>query len=251
MRVFTTAGQSTDTFTLEPVRDSSWYSDSESATTACLLAQYMPSQGRACNPAPEAVFTTWHSSPCAIMMGTNTLTPWMTPHRLTPRTHSQSFTVCFEATVAPFAFISLAVRSRACCSTSASTTFIPSDAKRSAIARPMPLAPPVTTATLPLSSFTPPSSSDSGFLAAPSNRLHGRRYQPARLAILDRHRLPGERFVADQLQDRCSHLRRGDHRDLSQDLLPPATLLRRHGSQTPARERRVHEAGADAIDADI
>src|SRR3990172_2359079 len=240
MRVFTTAGQRTDTFTLEPVRDSSWYSVSESATTACLLAQYMPSQGRVCNPAPEAVFTTWHSSPCAIMMGTNTLTPWMTPHRLTPRTHSQSFTVCcqitpptptpallqstctppkvstvnlasasmssprdtsvrFEATVAPFAFISLSVRSRACCSTSASTTFIPSDAKRSAIARPMPLAPPVTTATLPLSSFTPPSSSDSGFLAAPSNRLHGRRYQPARLAILDLPPLPRARFFPGQL----------------------------------------------------
>ena len=39
-------------------------------------------------------------------------------------------------------------------STSASTTFIPSAAKRSARALPMPLAAPVTTATLPPRSFT-------------------------------------------------------------------------------------------------
>ena len=30
----------------------------------------------------------WHSSPCSSMRGTNTPTPWITPHRFTPRIHS-------------------------------------------------------------------------------------------------------------------------------------------------------------------
>src|SRR4051812_2023647 len=45
--------------------------------------------------------------------------------------------------------ISLTVASSAASSMSARTTFMPSRPKRSAIARPIPLAPPVTTATLP------------------------------------------------------------------------------------------------------
>ncbi len=41
-------------------------------------------------PAIDAVLTMWPSVPWDSMMGTNTRRPWMTPHRLTPNTHSQS-----------------------------------------------------------------------------------------------------------------------------------------------------------------
>src|SRR5580704_6863564 len=77
------------------------------------------------------------------------------------RVFSASAATCFPsdtsvtipATSAPLDFSSATALDSACSSTSASTIFIPSVAKRSAIARPIPLAPPVTTATLPLNSF--------------------------------------------------------------------------------------------------
>src|SRR5215470_3741689 len=61
-------------------------------------------------------------------------------------------------TDAPFARISSSARRSAPSSTSASTIFIPAAAKRSAIARPIPLAPPVTTATRSANSFMTESS---------------------------------------------------------------------------------------------
>src|SRR6185436_4442161 len=58
------------------------------ATTACLLALYGPMNGPAASPAIDAVFTTCASS-CCMRTGTNARMPWITPHRLTPSTHSQ------------------------------------------------------------------------------------------------------------------------------------------------------------------
>src|SRR5262245_65645378 len=55
-----------------------------------------------------------------------------------------------------------AAAARAGASISAITTFMPSAAKRSARARPMPLAAPVTTATRPRKSFTSASSDHAG-----------------------------------------------------------------------------------------
>ena len=43
--------------------------------------------GAATSPATDAVFTMCASS-CCMRIGTNARTPWMTPHRLTPSTHS-------------------------------------------------------------------------------------------------------------------------------------------------------------------
>src|SRR2546422_1083128 len=60
--------------------------------------------------------------------------------------------VTTPSTSAPRARSSPAVCSSACASTSASTSFMPSPANAPASARPMPLAPPVTTATRPLNS---------------------------------------------------------------------------------------------------
>ena len=196
--VFTHAGQSTDTLTLDPISASSWCIDSDNVTTPCLATSYVAAQGADTRPATEAVLTTWHSLSCFSMIGTKTRMPWSTPQRLTPSTHCQSASVNSQdapttggtpallqrmwtapnasivlaarastsaaretsvrtgSTVAPPAFISDAVLARAPSSTSARTTFIPSAAKRSAIARPMPLAAPVTTAVLPLNSFMPP-----------------------------------------------------------------------------------------------
>ena len=42
-------------------------------------------------PAIDAVLTTWPASPASSMRGRKLVTPWMTPHRSTPSTHSQSF----------------------------------------------------------------------------------------------------------------------------------------------------------------
>ena len=78
--------------TSEPVRRSSWNVVSLMATTANLLALYGPMNGAATSPASDAVFTMW-PSPWASSMGRNTRMPWMTPHRLTPSTHSQSAVV--------------------------------------------------------------------------------------------------------------------------------------------------------------
>src|SRR3990172_4326437 len=155
----------------------------------------MPRTGPVIRPASEAVFTMCPSEPCRSITGTNVRTPWITPHRLTPITHSQSsagtshsvplrgttpallHTMCTcpkassvrlasdstssgretsvrtASTVAPPSRISFSAWASAASSTSARTTFIPSRAKRSAIARPIPLAAPVTTATRSLNSF--------------------------------------------------------------------------------------------------
>src|ERR1017187_5015733 len=45
------------------------------------------------SPAAEDVLMIWHSVFCASISEVNTLTPWITPHKLTPMTHSQSFHV--------------------------------------------------------------------------------------------------------------------------------------------------------------
>ena len=125
----------------------------------------------------------------------NTLTPWITPHKLTPITHAQSFQVASHAgppaatpallnsksawpnassvrrassstslrfetsvltlrTLPPRVFSSVSALARVTSSMSARTTFTPAITQRSAIPRPMPLAAPVITATLPLNSFT-------------------------------------------------------------------------------------------------
>jgi hypothetical protein len=47
----------------------------------------------AMSPAFENVLMIWHSVFCASMSGVNTLTPWITPHKLTPITASQQFDV--------------------------------------------------------------------------------------------------------------------------------------------------------------
>src|ERR1051326_2257128 len=146
------------------------------------------------NPAVDDVLTIWHSLFCASMSGVNTLTPWITPHRLTPIAHSQSFHVAshgapsavtpallnskctwpnvssvwrassstslrFEtsvltaSTVPPASFSSVSALVRSASWMSARTTFMPAPTHRSAIARPMPLAAPVITATLSLNSL--------------------------------------------------------------------------------------------------
>ena len=38
----------------------------------------------------------WHSAFCASISGVNTFTPWITPHKFTPITHSQSFHVASQ-----------------------------------------------------------------------------------------------------------------------------------------------------------
>ena len=120
----------------------------------------------------------------------NECKPWITPQRFTPSTHRQSASVwstispppptpallqrtcavpkrsrtasasdCTDAASltsvsTPTTPSSAAVASSGAFSTSAMTTCMPSSTKRAAIARPMPLAPPVTTATRPSSSRT-------------------------------------------------------------------------------------------------
>src|SRR5438132_12565492 len=88
MFVLTQPGHSTETFTCGALSASSWCSVSEIATTACLLALYGPMNGAATRPATEAVFTMC-ASVCCISNGTQARTPWITPHRFTPITHSQ------------------------------------------------------------------------------------------------------------------------------------------------------------------
>src|SRR5258708_28994680 len=125
---------------------------------------------------------------CAIKRGAKARTPWITPHRLTPRIQRQSSTEfshavplsatpallqtrCTSFTLAanastcspfetstrialalvPFFSINSLVAARPLSSTSASARCMPSSAKASAMARPRPLAAPVTTAVLPFS----------------------------------------------------------------------------------------------------
>ena len=57
IRVLTHAGHKTETFTCAPAKASSWCTDSEMATTACLLALYGAMYGAATSPATDAVFT--------------------------------------------------------------------------------------------------------------------------------------------------------------------------------------------------
>lgn len=45
-------------------------------------------------PLPDEVLTMWPGSPPSNMAGTNALTPWIMPHRLTLRPQPQSFSVC-------------------------------------------------------------------------------------------------------------------------------------------------------------
>src|SRR4029077_15159088 len=87
MRVACYTWHSTDTFTCGAIIAISWYSVSDSATTACLLALYGPMNGPAASPAIDAVFTMCASS-CCMRIGTNARMPWMTPHMFTPSTHS-------------------------------------------------------------------------------------------------------------------------------------------------------------------
>src|SRR5215472_13572711 len=139
-------------------------------------------------PAIEAVLTTWPGWRWAIIRGTNASMPWITPHRLTPITHSQSWWVADSSppcTVTPALLHSTwtaphcekARSARACTSarrvtsvralmaspptpltaatvpsmpassTSATTMRAPARARHRHSARPIPLAPPVTTAT--------------------------------------------------------------------------------------------------------
>src|SRR6267378_1705906 len=138
-------------------------------------------------------------SPRAIMRGTKASTPWMTPQRLTPRTHCQSRCVAVSSAphaatpallqrtctapnaskaraasactwgssvtsvrtpsaLTPSACASPATAAIPRSSRSATTTLAPSRANRRINARPMPLAPPVTTAVLPRNSTATPGS---------------------------------------------------------------------------------------------
>ncbi len=146
-------------------------------------------------------------SPCSWSSGRKVRTPWITPQRLTPSTHSQSASetdskappeptpallhttwtapkasraerrissTCsaFETSATTVTTSTedgrpAAAAARAPPSTSASTSFMPSVAKRFARARPMPLAPPVTTATLP----------DRSSIVSPSSTPRGRQYR--------------------------------------------------------------------------
>src|ERR671919_753908 len=122
-------------------------------------------------PAADAVLTTC-PSPCSIIRGTNERMPWATPSRLTSTIQRQrsAGTVHASPPMPTLALLhstcavpnrsnvaaasaSTADGSRTSVTTaatsSAPTTRIPSRAKRWASAKPMPDAPPVTTATLP------------------------------------------------------------------------------------------------------
>ena len=143
-------------------------------------------------PSPDEVFITKPSSPEAIMRGTKACTPWATPCTLTPCTHWKSEgsvsqrsrfgaeTPALLQRMWQAPWVANTVSARACtdsnfdtsqttpvtpapsscvaaasafASTSAITTFMPSPRKAFARALPIPLAPPVTTATRPLNSF--------------------------------------------------------------------------------------------------
>src|SRR5437588_3284479 len=87
MFVLTQPGHSTETLTCGAIIASSWCKVSERPTTACLLALYGPMKGAATRPATDAVFTMCPSG-WPISRGANVRTPWITPQRLTPITHS-------------------------------------------------------------------------------------------------------------------------------------------------------------------
>src|SRR4051812_4967137 len=91
--VLTKPGHSTLTLMSACCNARSRASDSDSATTACLVTVYAPRNGGLVRPAADAVLTMWAWPPCSSMIGTNERTPLMTPHRFTPRTHFQSATV--------------------------------------------------------------------------------------------------------------------------------------------------------------
>src|SRR4051794_39168022 len=147
----------------------------------------------------DAVFTMCPKF-CSTMRGTNVEQPWITPKRFTPSTQSQSSggavatvppatpallqTMCTAPnsssvrsasactspgaetsvgtpiTWAPSAARSATVAASTGSSMSASTSWTPSAASRWAMARPMPLAPPVITATRPAKSCIGPARSD-------------------------------------------------------------------------------------------
>src|SRR5207248_1293889 len=88
IRVSTPIGHSTDTPMRWGLR--SLASVSDSPTTAYLDVLYTPRPWLAMSPAIEAVLTMCPPSPPAIIRGTNVSIPWITPQRLTPRTHCQS-----------------------------------------------------------------------------------------------------------------------------------------------------------------
>src|SRR4029077_6675216 len=79
--------------------------------------------------------------------------------------------VLTPSTVPPAVFSSVSALVRLASSISARTTFMPSLTHRSAIPRPMPLAAPVITATLPLKSFIVPSRGEIGGNRLPTGRF--------------------------------------------------------------------------------
>ena len=193
MRVLTAPGHSALTRSLDPVAARSWASAREAASAAYFVTAYPPAPGVANSPATDTVLTMCPSVSCSIMRGTNSWMPCSTPHTFTPSSQAKSSSprvhmwppwktpallhstctapnspkhrlarcrtaeasdtsVIWVSTLASPA--SAAVRASPPWSTSASIKAIPSAANRRASARPMPLAAPVTTATLPESSRT-------------------------------------------------------------------------------------------------
>src|SRR6516225_5353734 len=119
------------------------------------------------------------------------------------------------STVAPEAFMLASVFVNASSSTSARTAFIPSCTQRSAMARPMPLAAPVMTATLSLKSFMAPlrlvDSSGSSSVGRTSRGAPGSLLRLA--GLLREVLLGGDRFGVAELQgshEGGMHLRGGD-----------------------------------------
>ncbi|MNN02397.1 hypothetical protein D3C81_1150560 [compost metagenome] len=84
MPVGTKYGHSTEQRTCSLTRPRSWYSVSDSDTTACLDTLYTPIAGGFSKPAIDAVLTIWpwydgSFSAAASISGVKMRTPWITP----------------------------------------------------------------------------------------------------------------------------------------------------------------------------
>src|SRR6516162_1107168 len=224
--VSTTIGQSTDTPI--PLSLTSRANVSARPTTPYLATPYAPRPALGTSPANDAVKAMWPPAPCSSSLGTNASTAWIEPHRSISMTQRQSSCdICASgpATAMPALLNrtshitpcasnpSACIRATACSSaglsTSASTTRAPRRANSVAVAKPMPLAPPVMTVPRPSNPAIP--FTDRMLLKA-ATRIDGQGHagDVARLVggeeqhgVADVHRFhPRDRQRVEQLTDR-------------------------------------------------
>src|SRR3954451_2066753 len=180
----------------------------------------------------------------ALLQTTCAAPKWSSVAAASACTDDSSETSVFTVSVStPFAPICFAAAAKPSSSTSASTTCSPFFAKRSASARPMPLAAPVTTATLPFCNFIRPPFGPANLARYPLSNREEATVSTAR--PLPRPRVPGpgdrHHLAAPRTRPQDAHARpvpEPRHRGRGGRRQPEGPRPPRH--RHPSRRHEVH-----------